>query len=1223
MDDTIALGPFVVGPCIGRGGMGKVFEAGHTDTGTPVAIKVIAGDGDRASRQAFHREVQAHAGLVHPGVIYLFDYGTIDEEAARASGGVLSARDSYVAMELAERGTVRDQMPYRDWEDVRHLLLQILDALSFSHARQVIHRDLKPENLLLFDDAEQERPRVKLADFGLAHALEQIVEREERDLEQFSGTPHYMAPEQLRSKWRRYGPWTDLYALGCVAWHLVCGQPPYTGDSLIAVAMKHCDAEFPDLRPRFAIPDGVEDWIRRAMAIDPTNRFQYAADAAWALPRSEAAEKRAKPPRVTDSAPADPASPTTMMQTLHWQQSRALTDGATTLISDTVDLASADTVAREPVEPSWDQSAQSGEVDRLEAKVREVDRQIHGADAGPPVPPSWRTPDRQRLPTALVNAGLGLFGLREIPLVDREKERDLIWQALGEVAQKGCLRVVFLAGEAGVGKSRLARWMATRAHEVGAAQVYRAIYAPGTRKAATGMAGMIQGAFHTWKLGRGQLYQELCERLPEFGEDDDTVELDARALTELVYPSADGGEIEGPRFQFANRDHKHTLMARVLARLGRRRAPVVWLDDLHQDPDAVGLVEHLVTSKSPPTGLILATVRSDILTENSELQRRIADLTDSQLCEHIELGPIGTADHRALIDRMLPLDPELGEKLAGRTEGNPLFAHQLLGDLIAGGNLQPGPAGFQIANGTTLSVPDDIHQMWAERIDRLVSHYPPEQRAEAREAIALAAALGREIAAQEWRAVCADAGFEVPERLVGELVVRGLARHTDDGWSFAHGLLVESIGRDSARRGRWSEHHRRCAAALERLYPEQPGETARRRANHWLTAGEDERALGPLREATDHHRNIADLNAASSLCDLHDRARQRLGIGDDDRRTVHAWLQRAKIARLHAELDKSERIFERCEACSRNNRWDDLLAEVTGNRAHLAGLRGDVESGLEIGQQALQLFEARDDQSGTARALRCIGWLQRRSGDYRRAHQNFQRAARITREFNDVRQHVASLRMLSFTYQDQREYDRALELLSRALEISQDSGNPMLTSNCLNSLGENYRFVDDLPRAEEFYRQALVTDTRAGLREGLHIYPINLGIVACMQGKYVEGRDRLEDARQTVIEKNLTGWVGYVHACTLFAVAGLDDWNGFDHHLDCAREHLKELPVFSRDIADCCAGAGRLAADAGEVERAQCVYEMAREQWVELAEPDEVADIDARLEALRAPLDEA
>jgi len=99
--------------------------------------------------------------------------------AAEATEGELQPGQPFVAMELADRGTVGDRMPVADWNLLRRMLAEILDALAYSHARGVIHRDLKPENLLLFETGDGATPdwRTKLADFGIAHAIGRDVRR--------------------------------------------------------------------------------------------------------------------------------------------------------------------------------------------------------------------------------------------------------------------------------------------------------------------------------------------------------------------------------------------------------------------------------------------------------------------------------------------------------------------------------------------------------------------------------------------------------------------------------------------------------------------------------------------------------------------------------------------------------------------------------------------------------------------------------------------------------------------------------------------------------------------------------------------------------------------------------------------------------------------------------------------------------------------------------------
>lgn len=130
MADTVQLGPFELVERIGSGGMGVIYRGRHRATGVPAAVKVIRCAAADDARRRFHEEVQAHAALQHPSVVYLFEYGTIDSESAQASGDELHAGEPFVAMEFADRGTVRDAMPITSWETLRRVLVQVLDGIG-------------------------------------------------------------------------------------------------------------------------------------------------------------------------------------------------------------------------------------------------------------------------------------------------------------------------------------------------------------------------------------------------------------------------------------------------------------------------------------------------------------------------------------------------------------------------------------------------------------------------------------------------------------------------------------------------------------------------------------------------------------------------------------------------------------------------------------------------------------------------------------------------------------------------------------------------------------------------------------------------------------------------------------------------------------------------------------------------------------------------------------
>ncbi|MEZ4317200.1 MAG: protein kinase [Myxococcota bacterium] len=265
-------GPFELDAPLGAGGMAAIWRA-HLGSAR-VALKFVALEGDRA-RQLFAQEVRAVAALDHPGIIHILDHGELD---AAIEGGP-AAGTPWMALELASGGDLTKRLATLDWERTRVVLLALLDALAHAHAHGVIHRDLKPGNVLL-STLEDPRPGLKLADFGIAHLLHAAVDT---PLEGVTGTPTILAPEQCRGAIREYGPWTDLYALGCLTWRMVAGRYPFHGLRGIELLRAHVQTPAPPFEPRFAVPDGLAAWVDRLLQKAPSDRFRSAAEAADAL----------------------------------------------------------------------------------------------------------------------------------------------------------------------------------------------------------------------------------------------------------------------------------------------------------------------------------------------------------------------------------------------------------------------------------------------------------------------------------------------------------------------------------------------------------------------------------------------------------------------------------------------------------------------------------------------------------------------------------------------------------------------------------------------------------------------------------------------------------------------------------------------------------------------------------------------------------------------------
>lgn len=279
----IPLGPFDLIKPIGRGGSCEVWQGIHREQGLPAAIKIVFGKKAKTSRfiSAFREEVRAVAGLSHPSIVMVFDYGLIPPETAAQSGGRIQEGSPYLVMELGEE-TLHAFCDRLTWPKTYQILLSLLDALAHAHARGVLHRDIKPANILVCNEHQQ----VKLTDFGLAHAFDK--DKAPRHAREIVGTPAYMAPEQFELRWRDYGPWTDLYAFGCTTYALLSGFPPFgRTEQLEDMMAAHLYQAIPRLPPRLYVPEGFEEWLHRLLHKEPSQRFQRAADAAWALVQIE------------------------------------------------------------------------------------------------------------------------------------------------------------------------------------------------------------------------------------------------------------------------------------------------------------------------------------------------------------------------------------------------------------------------------------------------------------------------------------------------------------------------------------------------------------------------------------------------------------------------------------------------------------------------------------------------------------------------------------------------------------------------------------------------------------------------------------------------------------------------------------------------------------------------------------------------------------------------
>jgi serine/threonine protein kinase/Tfp pilus assembly protein PilF len=260
---------------LGRGGMATVYLAKDLKHHREVAVKVLRAELAAAlGPERFLREIEISARLHHPHILPLYDSG-------EAEGFLFYVMPFVKGQSLRDRLTREKQLPL---DDALQIALEVADALSFAHDGGVVHRDIKPENILL------ESGHAVVADFGIAKAISEAGGEKLTETGIVVGTPAYMSPEQAFGEENLDGR-SDIYALGCVLYEMLGGDPPFTGSSAQAILARKMVDQIPSLRTvRETVPFTVERAVRKALARVPADRFAIATQFAEALRETDAPE---------------------------------------------------------------------------------------------------------------------------------------------------------------------------------------------------------------------------------------------------------------------------------------------------------------------------------------------------------------------------------------------------------------------------------------------------------------------------------------------------------------------------------------------------------------------------------------------------------------------------------------------------------------------------------------------------------------------------------------------------------------------------------------------------------------------------------------------------------------------------------------------------------------------------------------------------------------------
>ena len=263
---TVLDDRYRVDTMIATGGTSSVYRGLDLRLDRPVALKVMEARyaGDQQFLTRFQREARAVARLKNPGLVAIYDQ----------SAGIPGRQAPYLVMELVEGGTLRELLRERGPmppHAVAAVLAPVLGGLAVAHEAGLVHRDIKPENVLISDDGE-----VKIADFGLVRA---VAEAKITSTSVILGTAAYLSPEQVSTG--DADPRSDVYSVGILAYELLTGVTPFTGDSALTIAYQRMDNDVPAPGTVIAgVPTQFDELVLHATARDPQRRYSDARDMA-------------------------------------------------------------------------------------------------------------------------------------------------------------------------------------------------------------------------------------------------------------------------------------------------------------------------------------------------------------------------------------------------------------------------------------------------------------------------------------------------------------------------------------------------------------------------------------------------------------------------------------------------------------------------------------------------------------------------------------------------------------------------------------------------------------------------------------------------------------------------------------------------------------------------------------------------------------------------------
>jgi tetratricopeptide (TPR) repeat protein len=696
---------------------------------------------------------------------------------------------------------------------------------------------------------------------------------------------------------------------------------------------------------------------------------------------------------------------------------------------------------------------------------------------------------------SLLGAGLGLLRVRRLPLVGRARQRAALWSALRRVFRERRPGVALVHGERGRGKTRLVSWLTEQAAELGVAHVFWVRHGP-TGSLADGFAGSLMRTFGLSGLSIAEQRVRVKARLAHQGVTDPR---ETAAILSLVTDPT--GPDPGP-----TPDERRAVFRRFLGREASDRPVVLAVDDLHRGEAVLELGRDLARDSRRELPVLVVGVCTTEALRAPDLVGKALRALLAAGSTAVEVEPLSEVDVDRLLASLLGLSSALAANVSARAEGNPLFAVQMVGDLADRGVLVAGPVGFEPAEGASVALPANIHALWQARLERLCAGLG----AGVRGALEIAAVLGERVVRDEWHRACAIADVS-PIGLEAALLDAGLAHAQERGWSFAHGLLRESIVATAESDGGLARRHLACAEMLAQRPGLPSGIDLQRRGDHLMRAEAWEDAIPPLLAAAERLWKGDASRSAQRTLDWVDEALDKLRAPLGDVRVLRAMAVRALVCIEIGEITLGQSLALGVPGRARQVGAPLIEGQalLMLGRIHLRGYRAEAAIG---GLEEAVILLAGADASTRAEVhrihARALAHLDRHDD----AVAGAQRALDIAEEAGNDSDAGRALAVFAFIHRHRGDHAQAEETVLLANERYERAGHHALLADGYASLGESHRASGRLDSGLQWFRRAEEVWARTGNRHELMAILCAAGVLIEMK-RYAEALSQIERAR--------------------------------------------------------------------------------------------------------------